>query len=102
MDPLKHVIPAAKSPAATLFLGATAAVRRIMPEWISYDISVSGIKICCGRQSKSYLIMSSGIPSGDLGWIRDLLLQTVCTEGTESDGSSARDRAQSPEHDYIG
>jgi hypothetical protein len=38
MDPEKHVIPAAKSPAATLFLGATAAVRRIMPECISYVV----------------------------------------------------------------
>jgi hypothetical protein len=25
----------------------------------------------------------------------------MCTKGTEGDGSSARDRAQSPEHDYI-
>jgi hypothetical protein len=102
MDPLKHVIPAAKSPAATLFLGATAAVRRIMPEWTSYDISDTGTKICFGKWSISYLIVSSSVPSGDLGWIRDLLLQAVCTKGTESDGSSARDRAQSPEHDYIG
>ena len=45
--------------------------------------------------------MSSSVPSGDLGWIRDLLLQAVCTKGTESDGSSARDRSQSPEHGCI-
>jgi hypothetical protein len=102
MDPLKHVIPAAKSPAATLFLGATAAVRRIMPEWISCIVSDFGMKVYYERWSSSYLVMSSSVPSGDLGWIRDLLLQAVCTESTESDGSSARDRAQSPEHDCIG
>lgn len=41
MLPLNIVIPMVNSDAATLFFGATEAVRRSTPEWTSCDMSIS-------------------------------------------------------------
>lgn len=61
------------------------------------DVSGAVLSLSC----PTYLVLCSCVPVRQLGWIRDSLLQTVCTERPDSDSAGSEERAQCPEDHRV-